>query len=72
MFKSILLNTQQKEEAIDVTSMIEEVIKESGFKEAGVFVYVPHSDAAINIQGTVPHSSSHPPLNKLLKKVLKE
>lgn len=72
MFKNILLTTQQKEEAIDVTPMIEEVVKESGFKEAGVFVYVPHSDAAINIQGTAHNPSSHPPLNKLLKKVLEE
>ncbi|WP_369018358.1 YjbQ family protein [Thermatribacter velox] len=73
MFKNIVLTTRQREETIDVTPLIEEVVRESGSKEAGVFVYVPHSDAAINIQGIAQSpSSSNPPLNRLLKKVLEE
>lgn len=45
------------------------MVASSGFQEAGVFVYVPHPDAAVNIQGFSPQD---PPLNRLLKRVLQE
>lgn len=69
MFREITVMTTKKEEAIDITALVEGVVQESGAREAGVFVYVPHSDAAVNIQGVTP---GDPPLNRLLKKVLRE
>ncbi|MCX7667986.1 MAG: YjbQ family protein [Atribacterota bacterium] len=69
MFRELTIMTTKKEEAIDITGLVENVVEESQAREAGVFVYVPHSDAAVNIQGV---TSQDPPLNRLLKKVLQE
>jgi secondary thiamine-phosphate synthase enzyme len=69
MFREITVVTSQKEEAIDITASVEAVVDAAQVKEAGVFVYVPHPDAAVNIQGA---SSQDPPLNRLLKRVLEE
>lgn len=69
MFREITVLTTQKEEAVDITALVEEVVKASRAQEAGVFVYVPHADAAVNIQGV---ASPELPLNRLLRKVLQE
>ncbi|MGC8777068.1 MAG: YjbQ family protein [Candidatus Caldatribacteriaceae bacterium] len=69
MFREITILTTQKEEVIDITDSVEEVVSASQVSEAGIFVYVPHPDAAVNIQGSSPQD---PPLNRLLKRVLED
>ncbi|MGQ9472879.1 MAG: YjbQ family protein [Candidatus Caldatribacteriaceae bacterium] len=69
MLREIILYTTQKEEVVDITDQVEQVVVSSNAREAGVFIYVPHPDAAVNIQGFSPQD---PPLNRLLKRVLQE
>lgn len=52
MFREIILHTTQKEEVVDITDQVEQVVASSSTQEAGVFIYVPHPDAAVNIQGS--------------------
>lgn len=72
MFRGISFRTGEKEEAIDITPLIEKVIEDCGVEEAGVIIYVPHSEAAINIQGVFASPDDQPPLNDLLKKILNQ
>jgi hypothetical protein len=69
MLQTITLETTAKEEVIDITDQVARIVAEAQVEEAGVFVYVPHGDAAVNIQAGRP-KTSEPPLNDLLKKVL--
>uniref|UniRef100_A0A7V3YLY7 YjbQ family protein n=1 Tax=Candidatus Caldatribacterium californiense TaxID=1454726 RepID=A0A7V3YLY7_9BACT len=69
MLQTITLETTTKEEVIDITDEVARIVAEAQVEEAGVFVYVPHGDAAVNIQAGKPKTSK-PPLNDLLKKVL--
>jgi len=71
MLKTLLVETKAKEEVIDITDLVAQVVQEAKVEEAGVFVYVPHGDAAVNIQARKP-ASLQPPLNDLLKKVLEK
>ncbi len=71
MLRTITLTTTHKEEVVDITEEVAKIVKEAGLDEAGVFVYVPHGDAAVNIQAKRA-TSSNPPLNSLLKKVLEK
>ncbi|MBC7217894.1 MAG: YjbQ family protein [Candidatus Caldatribacterium sp.] len=71
MLKTLLIETRAKEDVIDITDLVAQVVQEAKAEEAGVFVYVPHGDAAVNIQAGKP-SSFEPPLNDLLKKVLEK
>lgn len=71
MLRTITLQTSSKEEVVDITEQVARIVEEARVEEAGVFVYVPHGDAAVNIQaGRTP--VSQPPLNDLLKKVLEK
>ncbi len=70
MLEEIKITTTQKEQVIDITPEVERVVEATDALQAGVFVYVPHSDAAVNIQEF--STSSPPPLNRLLHKVLQD
>lgn len=71
MLRTITLTTTHREEVIDITEEVARIVRETGVDEAGIFVYVPHGDAAVNIQAKRA-GLSHPPLNDLLKKVLEK
>jgi len=46
---SINLSTSKKHELIDITSEVENIVKESKVKEGICFIYVPHATAAVTI-----------------------
>lgn len=71
MFRTLFIETRAKEDVIDITDLVAQVVREAQVAEAGVFVYVPHGDAAVNIQAG-KNASHEPPLNDLLKKVLEK
>ncbi len=47
--KEILISTDKRNELVDITDKIREVVKESGVKEGVCIVYCPHTTAAITI-----------------------
>lgn len=49
MLSKMQIQTRKKNEFIDVTSKVRQVVRESGVKEGIVVVYVPHTTAAITI-----------------------
>ena len=49
MFKEIRFRTQSREEAVDITDQVQQAISEEGIEEGFVFIYVPHSTAAVSI-----------------------
>ena len=49
MIKEISLLTKERNELIDITSEITQIVKESGVKEGICVVYCPHTTAAITI-----------------------
>jgi len=46
---TITLSTSKKHELIDITSQVEEIVKNSKVKEGICFIYVPHATAAVTI-----------------------
>lgn len=58
-----LLCTSQREELVDITSQVEQIVKQSGFWEGLVSVYAQGATAAIMIQEnwdrSVPHDVIH-------------
>ena len=47
MFKEFNVSTEDRYQLIDITEKAEEIVKESGVKNAMVFIFVPHSTASI-------------------------
>lgn len=47
--KVIEVNTRSREELVDITDEVMEVIKEEGWKNGILFFYVPHTTAGITI-----------------------
>ncbi|HIE09218.1 MAG TPA: YjbQ family protein [Armatimonadetes bacterium] len=66
MFKEIKFRTTKKEEIVDITDEVEAVVRESGVEEAGVFVYVPHTTAAVSIHGRI-EAERRPRLDAMLE-----
>jgi secondary thiamine-phosphate synthase enzyme len=66
MLKEIVINTQKREQAIDITDAVQRAIRESGVVEGFVFIYVPHATAAVSI-----HRYAENPDTILLEETLK-
>ncbi|HEX59010.1 MAG TPA: hypothetical protein ENF26_02540 [Methanomicrobia archaeon] len=66
MLREIKVRTTRKEDVIDITEHVREAVREAGVKEAGVFVYVPHTTAAITIHGKT-NAEGTPMLNNILR-----
>ena len=47
--QTITISTSKKHELIDITSKVEEIVKNSKVKEGICFIYVPHATAAITV-----------------------
>ena len=70
MFRqTISIQTDRREELIDITSRIKEVGKQSGFKDGIVFVYAQGATAAIMIQENWDDSVQQDVVNLLRKLV---
>jgi secondary thiamine-phosphate synthase enzyme len=47
MFKKFSIATQQRYQLIDITTKVEKIIEEIKFQSGLIFIFVPHSTAAI-------------------------
>jgi len=65
MFKEIKLTTRAREEALDITDQIQSAISEAGIDEGFVFIYVPHSTAAVSIHARLGQGEA-PRLERML------
>ena len=65
MFKEITFCTSAKEEAVDITDQVQAAIAEAGVDEGFVFIYVPHSTAAVSIHARLEQGEA-PRLERML------
>lgn len=66
--KEIIIDTAEKEQIIDITDRIKEMIISAGLRDALVCLYVPHSSAAITIHHEM-NSQERPRLDEMLDKI---
>ena len=65
MFKELAFHTNAPEEAVDITDRVQEAIAEAGIDEGFVFIYVPHSTAAVSIHARLERGEA-PRLERML------
>ena len=65
MFKELTFHTNAPEEAVDITDRVQEAIAEAGIDEGFVFIYVPHSTAAVSIHARLDEGEA-PRLERML------
>ena len=65
MFKELAFHTNAPEEAVDITDRVQEAIAEAGIDEGFVFIYVPHSTAAVSIHAQLEQGEA-PRLERML------
>jgi secondary thiamine-phosphate synthase enzyme len=63
--KEISVSTSRRNEFVDVTGEVSNVVKKSGVKEGYVHLYVPHTTAAVTINENYDPSVKSDILNKL-------
>jgi secondary thiamine-phosphate synthase enzyme len=63
--KEISVSTSRRNEFVDVTEEVRDVVRESGVKEGYVHLYVPHTTAAVTINENYDPSVKSDILNKL-------
>jgi secondary thiamine-phosphate synthase enzyme len=69
MIKQISIKTSSRIEMVDITSKVEEVVRDSGVKEGICYIYVPHTTAGITInEGADP--SVVKDINQTLRKLV--
>lgn len=65
--KTIVLETHQRNEMIDITDIIEKALRESGMKDGVCYVFVPHTTAGITISENADPDVKIDMLNTLSK-----
>lgn len=68
MLKRVVIQTESREEARDVTNEVQQAIAESGIEEGFVIIYIPHDAAAISIHRTLAEVDA-PKLDRILDAV---
>ncbi len=63
--KEISVSTNRRNEFVDVTEEVRNVVRESGVKDGYVHLYVPHTTAAVTINENYDPSVKSDILNKL-------
>ncbi len=66
VLKEITVKTEKREQALDITAQVQDIIQAAGVKEGFVFIYVPHATAAVSI-----HRYAEDPNTILLEETLK-
>ncbi len=59
MVKYLNVKSQQRNEFIDITLRVEEVLRETGIKRGVCYIYVPHTTAAVTINEGADPSVQH-------------
>lgn len=65
MLKEFRVSTSKKQELVDITGKIKEIVRDSGIKSGICIVYVPHATAGIIINENYDPSVCNDILNKL-------
>jgi secondary thiamine-phosphate synthase enzyme len=65
MVKYLNVKSRQRNEFIDITPRVEEVLRETGIKSGVCYVYVPHTTAGVTINEGADPSVQHDILNTL-------
>ncbi len=69
MLKEFKLSTSKKQELIDITEKVKQIIKNSGVKQGVCIVYVPHATAGIIVNENYDPSVCNDIINQLEKLV---
>ena len=65
--KTVTIDTRQRNEMIDITSIVETSLKESSIKDGICYVFVPHTTAGITINENADEDVKTDMLNVLSK-----
>ncbi len=65
MVKYLNVKSRQRNELIDITQRVEDVLKETGIKSGVCYVYVPHTTAGVTINEGADPSVQHDILSTL-------
>jgi len=49
MMKAVTIETRERNQMIDITSIVQASVRESGIKDGTCYVFVPHTTAAVTI-----------------------
>jgi secondary thiamine-phosphate synthase enzyme len=71
MKREFTIKTSSRNELIDITSRVEDIIAESKIKSGIIMVYVPHTTAAVTINENADPSVRHD-ITEFLKKLIPE
>jgi secondary thiamine-phosphate synthase enzyme len=69
MFERISVSSKSREEFIEITGSVEQVVKESGVAEGLCVVYVPHTTAGVTVNENADPSVSRDILSMLSRLV---
>ena len=67
MFEKIEVKTNRREELVDVTRQIREIVSNSGIKNGSLVLFVPHTTAAITINENADPTVPSDIINSLKK-----
>jgi secondary thiamine-phosphate synthase enzyme len=65
MIKKIRINTNKKQEIIDITEIVRKIVRDSEIQEGICIIYIPHSTAGIIINESNDKEVCYDILNKL-------
>jgi len=69
MIKEISIKTHSREELIDITSKVQDIVNESGTKEGFAICFVPHTTAGITINENADPDVKRDLIYKLNKEI---
>ena len=69
MMETIIVKTSAREEMIDVTNIIQNIINQSGIKNGIAFCFIPHTTSAITINENADPDVKRDLLYKLNKEI---
>jgi secondary thiamine-phosphate synthase enzyme len=72
MVRYLNVKSRHRNEFIDITARVEEVLRESGIKSGVCYIYVPHTTAGITINEGADPSVQHDILNTLSNVIPRE
>lgn len=67
--KELTVKTSHREEMIDVTGLVQQVVRDSGVESGQVFCFVPHTTAAVTINENADPDVQRDVLYKLNKEI---
>ncbi|MCS7264218.1 MAG: secondary thiamine-phosphate synthase enzyme YjbQ [Armatimonadetes bacterium] len=66
--REIAIETSEREQILDITDKVQELVTELGLRDGFVCVYVPHTSAAVSIHREID-VADRPKLDEMLEKI---